>query len=191
MIRTILHTSIAGLRPLLGPASCYYPERCTRFALRQLQETSIFVALYRIIKRVVSCNPLYAYLYHNKLSVVFALLLVSSLSPLFAMAIISPVYSATNCNGELIRNRAFITAFLPKLSRFIGLTPKGAPEVDWDQTYGFIGIQKVVEGGTITLTTFNRTNTLYVNLFAPHFASYPSKEITGFIKEHFKATGNS
>ena len=49
---------ITGLRPLLGPACCKYPIGCTDFALDQLKEQPLHKALWAIVKRIASCNPL-------------------------------------------------------------------------------------------------------------------------------------
>jgi putative component of membrane protein insertase Oxa1/YidC/SpoIIIJ protein YidD len=49
---------IVGLRPLFGVAHCRYAISCTKFATWQLQEKAFLPALWEIIKRVCSCNPL-------------------------------------------------------------------------------------------------------------------------------------
>jgi hypothetical protein len=49
---------ISGMRPLLGPASCRYTVTCTPFAIEQLKTQPLHRALWYIIKRVASCNPL-------------------------------------------------------------------------------------------------------------------------------------
>jgi putative component of membrane protein insertase Oxa1/YidC/SpoIIIJ protein YidD len=48
---------IIGLRPLFGQAHCKYAVSCTKFAIWQLQEYPLLPAVWRIIKRVFSCNP--------------------------------------------------------------------------------------------------------------------------------------
>lgn len=49
---------IRGIRPLLGPPGCCrYTITCTNFAVQQLQEQPLHKALWRIGKRVLSCNP--------------------------------------------------------------------------------------------------------------------------------------
>jgi len=50
---------IIGLRPLLGIAHCRYAVSCTKFATITLQENSLFTAIWAIVKRVCSCNPLW------------------------------------------------------------------------------------------------------------------------------------
>ena len=59
IIARLLIFLIQGIRPLLGPACCRYQVTCTQFAVQQLQEEPLFIALWRIIKRVFSCNPFY------------------------------------------------------------------------------------------------------------------------------------
>lgn len=48
-----------GLRPLFGAAHCKYVISCTQFARWQLQQNSLFIALWEIFKRIFSCNPFY------------------------------------------------------------------------------------------------------------------------------------
>lgn len=50
---------ILGLRPLFGIAHCRYAVSCTKFAVWQLEEKRLDVALWDIGKRVLSCNPLF------------------------------------------------------------------------------------------------------------------------------------
>lgn len=50
---------IVGLRPLFGIAHCRYAVSCTKFATWQLEEKSFLSAMWAIIKRVCSCNPLW------------------------------------------------------------------------------------------------------------------------------------
>jgi putative component of membrane protein insertase Oxa1/YidC/SpoIIIJ protein YidD len=53
---------IVGLRPLFGTAHCKYAVSCTKFATMQLQDNSLLPAIWAIVKRVLSCNPLTQYL---------------------------------------------------------------------------------------------------------------------------------
>lgn len=46
-----------SIRPFVGIAHCRYPVSCTQFAKWQLQEKALFIALWAIFKRVLSCNP--------------------------------------------------------------------------------------------------------------------------------------
>lgn len=50
---------IRGLRPLLGPATCKYQVTCGTFAIAQLQELPIHIAIWSVVKRILSCNPLF------------------------------------------------------------------------------------------------------------------------------------
>jgi putative component of membrane protein insertase Oxa1/YidC/SpoIIIJ protein YidD len=50
---------IVGLRPLFGQAHCKYSVSCTQFATEQLQTNSLLPAVWAIVKRVFSCNPLF------------------------------------------------------------------------------------------------------------------------------------
>lgn len=43
------------IRPLLGPAECKYGLSCMPFARKQLTELPLHTALWRIVRRVVSC----------------------------------------------------------------------------------------------------------------------------------------
>lgn len=58
LINKILIFLIIGLRPLFGIAHCKYAVTCTQFATITLQENNMCSALWIILKRVVSCNPL-------------------------------------------------------------------------------------------------------------------------------------
>lgn len=49
---------ILGIRPLLGPAACRYQIGCTKYAIALLKTEPFLKAVWRIIKRVLSCNPL-------------------------------------------------------------------------------------------------------------------------------------
>jgi len=57
MIARVLIFIITGIRPVLGPVTCKFPETCTPFAIRQLQEKSLGAAIIIIGKRILSCNP--------------------------------------------------------------------------------------------------------------------------------------
>jgi putative component of membrane protein insertase Oxa1/YidC/SpoIIIJ protein YidD len=61
VIKATLVFILQGIRPLhhavLGPATCRYPTACTQFAINQIQERSLPVALCNIIKRLLACNP--------------------------------------------------------------------------------------------------------------------------------------
>ncbi len=61
LLNKILIFLITGLRPLLGIAHCRYAVSCTKYAVWQLEEQGLFVALWEICKRVVSCNPFFSY----------------------------------------------------------------------------------------------------------------------------------
>jgi putative component of membrane protein insertase Oxa1/YidC/SpoIIIJ protein YidD len=50
---------ITGLRPLFGIAHCRYQVSCTKFAVWQLEEKPLMQAIWEIVKRVISCNPLF------------------------------------------------------------------------------------------------------------------------------------
>jgi putative component of membrane protein insertase Oxa1/YidC/SpoIIIJ protein YidD len=58
MIAHVLIFIITGLRPLFGPDLCKFPETCTRYAVRQLKQETLFKALIAITKRVASCSPI-------------------------------------------------------------------------------------------------------------------------------------
>jgi len=53
----ILIFMLIGLRPLLGPAQCRYPQTCGNYAVEQLEKKFVLSALWAIIKRLLSCNP--------------------------------------------------------------------------------------------------------------------------------------
>jgi len=57
LLQSVLFIPIALLRPLLGPAECKYGLSCMPFAKKQLRELPLHKALWRIIRRVASCNP--------------------------------------------------------------------------------------------------------------------------------------
>jgi putative component of membrane protein insertase Oxa1/YidC/SpoIIIJ protein YidD len=50
---------IVGLRPLFGVAHCRYEVSCTKFATEQLQKNALLPAVWEIVKRICSCNPLF------------------------------------------------------------------------------------------------------------------------------------
>jgi putative component of membrane protein insertase Oxa1/YidC/SpoIIIJ protein YidD len=53
----LLIAMLTVLRPLLGPSACKFTIGCTQYAVMQLQEKNIFVALWLIAKRLLACNP--------------------------------------------------------------------------------------------------------------------------------------
>ena len=59
--RTIAYTLIFAInfiRPLLGPGNiCPFTIGCTQYALLQLQEQPLLVALKNIIHRLLNCHP--------------------------------------------------------------------------------------------------------------------------------------
>jgi putative component of membrane protein insertase Oxa1/YidC/SpoIIIJ protein YidD len=50
---------IFGIRPFFGYAECRFLVTCTQFAAHQLEQKPFFYALWEIVKRVLSCNPLF------------------------------------------------------------------------------------------------------------------------------------
>ena len=63
-----LQSLIIALRPLLGPSFvCPFQVGCTQYALNQLQEQNVFVAVWRIANRLIRCNPIYLYFYPHAL----------------------------------------------------------------------------------------------------------------------------
>ena len=65
-ISFVLQFLIMSLRPLLGPpVHCVYALSCTKFALYQLQEEPLGKAVWAIIKRLLSCNPITSLLIRN------------------------------------------------------------------------------------------------------------------------------
>ena len=57
-VNHMLAFMLIGLRPLLGPTHCYYPESCGNYTTRMLKEKSLISALWYSAKRILSCNPL-------------------------------------------------------------------------------------------------------------------------------------
>lgn len=62
IIKKLLIVIISLIRPLLGPATCRFPDGCTRYAIRELQEKPLFIALWSITKRLLLCSPFYGVL---------------------------------------------------------------------------------------------------------------------------------
>ncbi len=58
MVNRVLIFFIQGLRPLLGPSSCKFEVTCGNFAVQQLQEKPLFIAVWAITKQLLACNPL-------------------------------------------------------------------------------------------------------------------------------------
>lgn len=51
---------VKTIRPLLGPENCCrYYIACTNYAKIQLTNENFLIALYKISKRVLSCNPFF------------------------------------------------------------------------------------------------------------------------------------
>lgn len=59
LLNKIIIFLIIGLRPLFGLAHCKYVVSCTQFATEELQQKSLLPAVWAIIKRVCSCNPIF------------------------------------------------------------------------------------------------------------------------------------
>lgn len=51
---------ILALRPILGPAICRYELTCTKFAAKCLAELPLHKAVWKIIKRLLACNPFFS-----------------------------------------------------------------------------------------------------------------------------------
>ncbi len=87
-ISFILQFLIMSLRPLLGPpAHCVYALSCTKFALYQLEHEPLGKAVWVIIKRLLSCNPITSLLIRNskpRKTVSSLLLLLFFLPPIIA-----------------------------------------------------------------------------------------------------------
>ncbi|MGE0010458.1 MAG: membrane protein insertion efficiency factor YidD [Candidatus Babeliales bacterium] len=57
MLNFLFASLLTLLRPLLGPAECKYGLSCMPFARKQLKELPLHKALWRILRRVISCAP--------------------------------------------------------------------------------------------------------------------------------------
>jgi len=58
IIAFILIMLINLIRPMLGPMNiCPFSIGCTQYALLQLQEQSLFIALKNIMQRLMQCHP--------------------------------------------------------------------------------------------------------------------------------------
>jgi len=66
LIAHIVIVFILAIRPLLGPNNiCPFFIGCTPFAIQQLKNKTIPIALFNIIFRLLRCNPLWLWLNHN------------------------------------------------------------------------------------------------------------------------------
>lgn len=45
------------VRPLLGPDTCRFSLTCTKYAVKQLREKPLLIALPLILKRLWACRP--------------------------------------------------------------------------------------------------------------------------------------
>lgn len=58
IIAFILMLLINLIRPLLGPGNiCPFTVGCTQYALLQLQEQPLLIALKNIVQRLIQCHP--------------------------------------------------------------------------------------------------------------------------------------
>ena len=48
---------LRGLRPLLGPEGCKFEVTCGNYAVGQLQNQTLLIALKNIITRLAQCIP--------------------------------------------------------------------------------------------------------------------------------------
>jgi putative component of membrane protein insertase Oxa1/YidC/SpoIIIJ protein YidD len=55
----MLVSALFAVRPLFGPAYCYFSPSCTFFAKEQLETRPLHKALFGIITRLMLCSPLY------------------------------------------------------------------------------------------------------------------------------------
>ncbi|MEX0616323.1 MAG: membrane protein insertion efficiency factor YidD [Candidatus Woykebacteria bacterium] len=51
----------ALISPLLGVQCIYYPT-CSQYTIETLEEQPVFIALPKILTRILSCNPINAYI---------------------------------------------------------------------------------------------------------------------------------
>jgi putative component of membrane protein insertase Oxa1/YidC/SpoIIIJ protein YidD len=56
--RLILINLMLFLRPFFGMRCCRYTITCTQYAEHQLHTQPFWLALWKIIKRILSCQPL-------------------------------------------------------------------------------------------------------------------------------------
>ena len=44
---------------MLGPATCKYEVTCGTYAIAEFQELPLHKAIWSVVKRILSCNPLF------------------------------------------------------------------------------------------------------------------------------------
>jgi hypothetical protein len=101
---------IIGLRPLLGPALCYYQVSCGSYALDCLKNESFFYAVFLIFKRLVSYNPVTArFRFLSRSSLIVACFLLSSMQmTLCVPTLITEDISVNQCNPESLRSKELL-----------------------------------------------------------------------------------
>lgn len=187
MIRTfikhMLMQIIIGLRPLLGPASCYFEETCTPFALRMLQEKSLSEAFLAIVSRIISCSPLSAIVCRKKIMTAACLVGITSVQFVASFSTVS--YVASSCDIEMIRRAAIIQAFLQEVATTVGSATKGTAKIDHNHN-GYFGTQLLDDSGVLSVSVDNNKNALCLTVLRPE--AFNTSALADLIATYFKAS---
>lgn len=189
MIKKIMSNILTGVRPLLGPASCYYQESCTPFALRQLKEKNLFAALYAISKRLVLCNPLGQYITRKKMLLVLSSVLfgLSSFTAILAHETFTPkgTFIAYTCDSEAIRSKAVFQQFLVAAAESLGLTQNGNPIIQLNDQNGYHGTSFMSDGSNISFSSQQQINQIAFQILTTRTIN--RTDFITLIKKYFSA----
>lgn len=182
-IKSLLVRLIMGLRPLLGPASCYFEETCCPFSLRMLKEKPLLIACIAIAKRIFLCNPISAYYAQKKLFIVLFIGITVLNANIYPAT--NALYTARRCNAISIRELSVIQAFLQKTVAIIDVDASATTLENYGKN-GFIVTQLLADAGIISVLIDNEANTLHLNLFlGRELSTGKQKNIPLLIKEYF------
>jgi hypothetical protein len=151
---------IVGLRPLLGPALCYYEVGCSSYATHCFENNSFFKAIALIVKRVISCNPISAYFrFLSKSSLIILFLLLSV--PHMTLCLSTEDISVNECNPELLRSKELLLQLISTIKETCKLIHCQNPRVS-ATAQGLSVICEVEEPRTlIILNAENASNKLH------------------------------
>jgi putative component of membrane protein insertase Oxa1/YidC/SpoIIIJ protein YidD len=162
MIKRLIMFCIDGVRPLLGPAYCYYKISCTEFARQQLATENLFLALWRIMKRVISCNPFFMMNKNmlKKFFIIISFFASFQLNKIYAIAELqTESVSVSDCDVELVRSEIGLRRIITYICNNLGVTLDGEPKIHSSKE-GFTYIQATKPRAVITLFTDNATNSI-------------------------------
>lgn len=171
---------IVGLRPLLGPALCYYEIGCSSYALQCLETQSFIPAMWLIAKRLASCNPITMWSAFFKKSFFMVTLLLITLPHITytTSSLATEDISVNECNPESLRSKELLLQLVSVIKETCKLMHLNFEPKISATAHGLSVMCEIEQPRTyIVLVTENDTKTVHCSIITKDFSKKQKKLI--------------